>query len=165
MEIRENFQALLKTAETDLKAGIDKIRYELAQKSLTKTPRGADIYLEQTIELLSSEALKVLNEIKYMVFKAKEWEPIRVSVNKFIDEQFDLFQNFLVNDWRQPASQITSQLILLKSSVLGESNAFIDRQKIKLSKGEHTVKDVLKILSYGIAAGIVGFLLKLILSQ
>ncbi len=165
MKIQEGFETQLQLAETNLKAGIDKIRYELAQKMLSKTPRGADIYLEQSIDLLSNETLNVLNEIKYLVFKSKEWEPIRISINKFIEEQCNLFSNFLINEWEQPASQVTNQLVLLKSSVLGENNTFIDRQKIKLSKGKHTLKDIVKILFYGVAAGLVGFLLKLLLSS
>lgn len=165
MEVHESFQTLLNLAETNLKTGIDKIRYELAQKSLSKTPRGADIYLEQSIDLLSGETLKVLNEVKYSIFKSKEWEPIRFSISKFIEEQCNLLYNFLVSDWGQSASQVTNQLILLKSSVLGESNNYIDRQKVKLSRGEHTLKDIIKILLYGLAAGLVGFLLMFFLSH
>lgn len=165
MEVHENFQDLLKSAETDLKAGIDKIRYELALKKLSKTPAGADVYLEQSIDLLSIETLKVLNEVKALIYKSKEWESIRTSLNLFIDEQCIAFNNFLVSNWEQPATNISSQLGLLKSSILSESNTYIDRQKIKLSKGEHTLKDIMKILLSGLAAGLVGFLLKLFLSR
>ena len=75
MEVRDSFQSLLKTSETNLKKGIEEIRYELARKNLSKTPSGADIYLDQCIDLLSKETLKALGEIRELIYKPKEWEP------------------------------------------------------------------------------------------
>ena len=165
MEVKESFQSLLKMGETNLKTGIDQIRYDLACKGLSKTPAGADVYLDQSIDLLSNETLKALNEIKSLIYKPKEWEPIRALLNQFIEEQCEAFYDFLVNDWEQPSAQVLNQLALVKSSVKQENGLFIDRQKLKLSRGEHLMKDLIKILFFGMAAGIVGFLLKIILSR
>ncbi len=165
MEIKDSFQTLLKASETNIKTGIDQIRYELAQKGLSKTPAGADIYLERSIDLLANETYKVLIEIKAEIFKPKEWEPIRSALKQFIETNIDAIYDFLVNYWEQPAPPIASQLTLLKSSVLRENDIYIDRQKIKLSRGEQIIKDIIKIFGYGLAAGVVGFLIKFILSH
>ncbi len=165
MEVKESFESLLKTGETNLKTGIDQIRYELAKKGLSKTPSGADIYLDQCIDLLSNEIHKALGEIKSLIYKPKEWEPIRALLNHFIEEQCEAFYDFLVNNWEQPSVQVLNQLTLVKSSVKQENGIFIDRQKLKLSRGEHLAKDIIKILVFGLAAGIVAFLLKVILSR
>lgn len=165
MDIQDNFKALLQKAESNLKAGIEQIRYDLALKNLTKSPSGADIFLDESIDLLSNETFKVLIEIKGDIYKPKEWEPIRHELKQFIETQSKLLFNFLTGNWEQPASQINNQLNLLKSLVLRELNAYIDGQKLKLSKGEHLTKDLLKIVCYGLAAGVVGFLLKFFLSR
>ena len=165
MEVKESFESLLKTGETNLKTGIDQIRYELAKKGLSKTPSGADIYLDQCIDLLSNETFKALAEIREFIYKPKEWEPIRVLLNQFIEEQCNAIYDFLVNNWEQPSAQVLNQLNLVKSSVKQEHGIYIDRQKLKLSKGEHLTKDLMKILVFGLAAGIVAFLLKIILSR
>ncbi len=165
MGIQENFQTLLISIEPNLKAGIDQIRYDLARKGLTKTPPGTEIYLEQSINLLTDEIFKALNEIKADIYKPKEWDLIRSSLNEFIEGECNAFLDFLVGNWEQPASQVAIQLNILKSSLLKECHTYIDRQKIKLSKGEQVSKDILKIVYYGLAAGIVGFLLKVILSR
>lgn len=164
MDVKDSFVSLLKKCETNLKAGSEQIRYELAKKALSKTPSGADIYLDQCIDLLSAETLKALVEIRGLIYKPKEWEPIRATLNQFIDEQCDSFHDFLVNDWGQPSAQVLNQLNLVKSSVKQEHGIYIDRQKLKLSKREHLTKDIVKILVFGLAAGIVAFLLKIILS-
>ena len=165
MEVKETFETLLKKSETNLKTGIEQIRYEIAMKGLSKTPSGADLYLDQSIDLLANETLKALAEIREFVSKPKEWEPVRATLNRFIDEQCDSFHNFLVNDWGQSSDQILNQLNLVKSSVKQEQGMYIDRQKLKLSRRELLVKDMIKILLFGLAAGIVAFLLKIIFSR
>ncbi|MGE5604969.1 MAG: hypothetical protein ACM3YE_04670 [Bacteroidota bacterium] len=165
MEVKDSFESLLKKCETNLKTGIDQIRYELAKKGLSKTPSGADLYLDQCIDLLSTETRKALGEIRGLIYKPKEWEPIRATLNQFIEEQCDSFHDFLVNSWGQPSAQVLNQLNLVKSSVKQEHGIYIDRQKLKLSKGEHLTKDIVKILIFGLAAGIFAFLLKIILSH
>lgn len=165
MEIQDSFNALLQKTEPNIKAGIDQIRYDLARKNLTKSPTGAEFFLEQSTDLLSNEIFKTLNEIKGDIYKPKEWERVRYTLKQFIEVQSTLFFNFLVGNWEQPASQINSQLNVLKSSILKETDSYIDRQKIKLSKGGQVSRDLIKICYYGLAAGIVGFLLKFFLSR
>lgn len=165
MEVKDSFESLLKKCETNLKTGIEQIRYELAKKGLSKTPSGADIYLDQCIDLLSAETLKALGETRDLIYKPKEWGPIQALLNQFIDEQCEALSNFLINDWGQPSAQILNQLTLAKSSVKQEHGIYIDRQKLKLSKREHLTKDIVKILIFGLAAGIVAFLLEIILSR
>lgn len=165
MDINNNFNALLQKAESNLKTGIDQIRYDLARKNLTKSPSGVNIFLDESIDLLSDEAFKALNEIRGVIYKPKEWEPIRHALKHFIETQSGLISDFLTGSWEQPASQINKQLKLLKSIVVREINIYIDGQKLKLSKGAQIAKDLLKIFYYGLAAGIVGFLLKYFLSR
>lgn len=165
MEVKETFETLLKKSEANLKTGIDQIRYDLAMKGLSKTPSGADLYLDQCIDLLATETLKALAEIRGVIYKPKEWEPIRATLNRFIEEQCDSFHDFLVNGWGQSSDQVLNQLNLAKSSVKQEHGLYIDRHKIKLSKREHLTKDLVKILFFGLAAGIVAFLLKILLSR
>ena len=165
MEFMEAFETLLKKSEANLKKGIDQIRYELAMKGISKTPSGADLYLDQCIELLANETLKALAEIREFIGKPKEWELIRATLNRFIEEQCDSFHDFLVNSWGQSSDQILNQLNLVKSSVKQEHGMYIDRQKLKLSRREHLLKDLIKILIFGLAAGIVAFLLKIIFSR
>jgi len=165
MDILNNFNALLQKAEPNLKTGIEHIRYDLARKSLTKSPSGTDIFLDESVDLLSNEIYSALNEIKGDIYKPKEWEPIRHAVKQFIETHFQLLFNFLTVNWEKPASQINTQIKLLQSSVLRETYAYIDYQKFKLSKGEHLFKDLLKLFFYGLAAGLVGFLLRLFLSR
>lgn len=165
MKISDVFQSQLKTCETNLKTGIDRIRYELATKGLSKTPAGTDIFIDQSTDLLSKETLQTLDEIKAIIYKPKEWEPIRKLLTQFIDEQCKWLADFLVNDWKQPSPQILNQINLVKSSIKNENSLYIDKQKIKLSKGERLAKDLMKIIFFGIAAGTVGFLLKIIFSR
>lgn len=165
MEAKEAFETLLKKNEANLKKGIDQIRYELAMKGLSKTPSGANLYLDQSIDLLTNETLKALAEVREFIANPKEWELIRATLNRFIDEQCDSFHDFLVNDWGQSSDQILNQLNLVKSSVKQEHGMYIDRQKLKLSKRELLFKDIVKILIFGLAAGIVAFLLEIILSH
>lgn len=164
MEINDVFQSQLEMCKTNLKTGIDRIRYELATKGLSKTPVGTDIFIDQSIDLLSKETLQALNEIKALIYKPKEWNPIRTFLTQFIDEQCTWLADFLINNWGQPA-QVLNQINLVKSSLKNETNLYIDKQKIKLSQGKHLMKDLMKILIFGIAAGIVGFFLKIILSR
>lgn len=165
MTILENLKTLTEKSEQNLKTGTEQIRYELARKVLTKTPSGAEQYLEQSAKLLTDEVLDILAEVRAFVSKPKEWELIRRSLNGFIDTQYDAFYDFLVNNWQQPSSQVTSQLLSLKASILRESHSYIDRQKIKLSKGEQLLSDMVKIFYCGLAAGIVGFLIRLLFSR
>ena len=165
MEINDAFQSQLDICHTNLKTGIDQLRYELATKGLSKTPAGTDIFIDQSIDLLSKETLQALNEIRASIYKPKEWEPVRTLLTQFIDGQCKWLADFLVNEWGQPSSQILNQINLVKSSIKNETSLYIDNQKIKLSKGEHLTKDLMKILIFGIAAGIVAFVLKLILSR
>lgn len=165
MGIQDDFQTLLQTAETNLKADIDQIRYDLARKRFTKTPNGVELFLEQSADLLLNEISRALNEIKAQIYTVKEWEQIRVILGEFIETQYDSFLDFLVNNWEQPADQVNSHLLILKSSCYKESNLYIDRQKAKLSQGEQISKDILKIVYYGLAAGIVAFLIKFFLSR
>lgn len=165
MDILNNFNALLQKAESNLKTGVEQIRYELARKNLTKSPSGVDVFLDESIDLLSDEAFKTLNEIKGEIYKPKEWEPIRHALKQFIETQSNLLSDFLIGNWEQPAPQINKQIKLLKSLVVREINTYIDGRKLKLSKGAQLAKDLLKIFYYGLAAGIVGFLLKFFLSR
>jgi len=165
MTILENLKTLTDKSEQNLKTGIDQIRYELARKGLTKTPSGAEQYMVQSAKLLTDEVLDILAEVRSFISKPKEWELIRHSINGFIDAQYDAFYSFLVDNWQQSSSQVTSQLLSLKASVLRESHSYIDRQKIKLSKGEQLAKDMVKIFYCGLAAGIVGFLIRLLFSR
>ncbi|NLY76255.1 MAG: hypothetical protein GX075_13310 [Firmicutes bacterium] len=165
MTILENLKTLTEKSEQNLKTGTEQIRYELARKGLTKTPSGAEQYLEQSVKLLTNEVLDILAEVRSFISKPKEWELIRSSMNGFIDTQYDAFYDFLVNNWQQPSSQVTSQLLSLKASILRESHSYIDRQKIKLSKGEQLLNDMVKIFYCGLAAGIVGFLIRLLFSR
>jgi hypothetical protein len=165
MDILNNYNGLLQKAESNLKAGIEQIRYDLARKNLTKSPSGANIFLDESIDLLSDEAFKTLNEIKGEIYKPKEWEPIRHALKQFIETQSNLLSDFLIGNWEQPAPQINKQVKLLKSLVVREINTYIDGRKLKLSKGVQLAKDLLKIVYYGLAAGVVGFLLKFFLSR
>lgn len=165
MGLQDDFQTLLHSAETNLKAGIDQIRYELAHKGFTKTPNGTELFLEQGIDLLSNEIYGALTEIKVQIYTAKEWEQIRPILNKFIEAECNSFLDFLVNNWEQPATQVNSHLLTLQSFCYRESNIYIDRQKAKLSGGKQTVKDIVKIGCCGLAAGIVAFLIKFFLSR
>ena len=135
------------------------------KRRFRKPHPGPTFYLDQCIDLLSTETLKALVEIREFIYKPKEWVPIQALLNQFIDEQCEALSNFLINDWGQPSAQILNQLTLVKSSVKQEHGIYIDRQKLKLSKREHLTKDIVKILIFGLAAGIVAFLLEIILSH